>query len=556
MLSTETSGPRCGIARRLIACAFVLWSAGFIYRSSFIAIDGRRYFSLFDDAMISMRYAWNFSHGVGLVWNAGERVQGYTNLLTTLAMSVVARLLDKSMAVLAVQIFGMGVMLAVASLTARIAEHVFDEADDQSRTTKVVLTFFSALAYYPLAFWSLMGMETGLLSLLLLFAIVAAFAYAKSFDFKALLLVGICLGLAVLTRTDSIVAAALVWSFVGWEALRRQRGGLALGHLSISFGVFALCVAGQLVFQQWYYGEALPNTYTLKLTGMPLPERIENGLGFVTPFLKQTGVALTLAGVGVALNCNTRTLLLAALAASGIAYEVYVGGDPWNYWRMMAPTMPLVFVLVVSAIDRLVILAIRRKGSRCAFGPTSRAFPHSSLLVACTVSALLSVNLRFVPEIALLRKGYMTENNRENVNTALVLNRLTTEAATVAVLFAGTMPYYLDREAIDLLGKSDRYIAHLPPDLSGSVSWSGMTSVPGHNKYDLDHSIKALRPTYAQILEWGHDNVAQWAAGHYVQVRSQGVTLWLLRDSSAVRWDVVGGHRETTPGCGPNSEHC
>jgi hypothetical protein len=63
-----------------LTCAFVIWSAGFIYRSSFMALDGARYFSLFDDAMISMRYAWNLSHGNGLVWNAGERVQGYTNL--------------------------------------------------------------------------------------------------------------------------------------------------------------------------------------------------------------------------------------------------------------------------------------------------------------------------------------------------------------------------------------------------------------------------------------------------------------------------------------------
>ena len=56
--------------------------------SSVVAIDGRRYFGLFDDAMISMRYAWNFSHGQGLVWNAGERIEGYTNLLWTLIMAV------------------------------------------------------------------------------------------------------------------------------------------------------------------------------------------------------------------------------------------------------------------------------------------------------------------------------------------------------------------------------------------------------------------------------------------------------------------------------------
>jgi len=68
-----------------IAIGFIIWAAIFIYRSSFIAIDGQRYFSLFDDAMISMRYAWNLSHGIGLVWNPGEWVEGYTNLLMVLS---------------------------------------------------------------------------------------------------------------------------------------------------------------------------------------------------------------------------------------------------------------------------------------------------------------------------------------------------------------------------------------------------------------------------------------------------------------------------------------
>lgn len=52
----------------------------YIYQTSFI-VNGDRYFVLFDDAMISMRYARNFAEGNGLVWNPGETpVEGYTNL--------------------------------------------------------------------------------------------------------------------------------------------------------------------------------------------------------------------------------------------------------------------------------------------------------------------------------------------------------------------------------------------------------------------------------------------------------------------------------------------
>src|SRR6185437_4110074 len=38
---------------------------------------------LCDDSFISFRYARNLAHGNGLVWNVGERVEGYTNFLWT-----------------------------------------------------------------------------------------------------------------------------------------------------------------------------------------------------------------------------------------------------------------------------------------------------------------------------------------------------------------------------------------------------------------------------------------------------------------------------------------
>src|SRR5580765_7051222 len=41
-----------------------------------------------DDAFISFRYIRNFVEGNGLVFNIGERVEGYTNLLWVLLLSV------------------------------------------------------------------------------------------------------------------------------------------------------------------------------------------------------------------------------------------------------------------------------------------------------------------------------------------------------------------------------------------------------------------------------------------------------------------------------------
>ena len=46
-----------------------------------------RHHFLCDDAFISFRYAQHLSEGQGLVWNRGERVEGYTNFLWVLLMA-------------------------------------------------------------------------------------------------------------------------------------------------------------------------------------------------------------------------------------------------------------------------------------------------------------------------------------------------------------------------------------------------------------------------------------------------------------------------------------
>ena len=66
-----------------------------------------------------------------------------------------------------------------------------------------------------------------------------------------------------------------------------------------------------------------------------------------------------------------------------------------------------------------------------------------------------------------------------------------------------------------------------------------MTSIPGHNKYDLNYSIMKLQPTYVQYFEWGDQDLSEWAETNYVKVKYEGIELNLLKDSPAVLWDKV-----------------
>jgi len=351
-------GPSRKLEKAIIGASsvgFVIWSAAFIYRSSFIAVDGKRYFSLFDDAMISMRYAWNFSHGLGLVWNPGERIEGYTNLLMTMLMSFATLSLDKSTAALFIQVSGAVFMLAIAYVSMRIADHIAEDQNRRRQGLVRVLSFCCALYYYPLAYWSLMGMETGLLALLLLLGVLFAFDFVRSKNPALLPLVAGCLGLAYLTRNESILFTILIWLYIIWETSEYKSNRKTIWQLLATIVLYFLFVIGQLVFRYLYYGELLPNTYTLKLSGMPLLARITDGVKFVMPFLIETFFILVLSIVGIILEFRKQKLLLLSIVFLAIGYQVYVGGDSWTYWRIMSPCMPLLTILFISAINAIVL---------------------------------------------------------------------------------------------------------------------------------------------------------------------------------------------------------
>ncbi|MCP4606769.1 MAG: hypothetical protein GY847_40725 [Proteobacteria bacterium] len=529
----------------VISALFLAWAGIFIFKSSFIAVDGERHFCLFDDAMISMRYAWNLSHGNGLIWNKGERVEGFTNMLMVLIMAVSTFLFSKGGAVLAIQIIGATFLLAIGFFTMRIGETILIRNGEQEKTLFSLLFFTGGLLFYPLAYWSLMGMETGLFAALLLFAVW--YAMRAESETRFVPLIPILLGLAFWTRPDATVFITLILAYRLFGIIRAE------GQLRIFFfdvGIVALFMLGISIFRLWYFGSFLPNTYTLKMEGIPLAFRIENGLGFIERFFDSTWIPLVATALCFAMNLSRHTVLLIMLVLASIGYQIYVGGDPWLYWRMMAPFMPLVFVLVLSATIRLSRL-FTSNSPIARFAKVGqmklRVRLEQALALGALVFVTLTINDTFEEEMIFESLPYMVDFSHATVSIASVLSEVTTEDATVGLLWAGTIPYYTGLEAIDFLGKTNRHIASLPPDLSGSVGWRGMKSVPGHNKYDLNYSVIELKPTYVQEAKWGHDNVLEFLKKEYIGVWYKGMPLMLKKDSKAVRWEIIAKGPKSSP---------
>jgi len=177
--------------------------------------------------------------------------------------------------------------------------------------------------------------------------------------------------------------------------------------------------------------------------------------------------------------------------------------------------------------------------------PVARSSRYQGVLVVAMVVALLvSWMVTAVQPIREQISGPLPIE-RANIEITVELNRVLKPGATIGVFHAGAIPYYTDFYAYDFLGKCDRAIARLSPDLVGPPRWGGMRSVPGHNKHNLSLSIVRNQPTYIEGYAWGFDSVANYAHENYafvptpIQTSFSDNFLLFWRGSPLVRWELL-----------------
>lgn len=444
-----------------LAVCQVAFGLAYIWRASFV-VEGTRYFVLFDDAMISLRYSDNAARGLGLVWNSGERIEGYTNLLWTLLLTPLHWLpLSPQHVCLVVQLIGVGLWIGCTAATAQLARVC--RLLPAAAMVAVVLT----AAHYNLMFFSIMGMETGLLTLLLTLGLTGSAAALRAR--RGRLLPGVCYALAAVTRLDAILVgtfALFVQSFAGRRQIVRT---LAAGLL------LAGTVAVHFAWRHAYYGDWFPNTYYLKATGWPLSERIRPGLEQSLMAVMAFGLPALLSLFAIR-KLRARWLLLAGAFGVLLAYQVYVGGDAWPLNRFVIPASPGISVL--GAL-----------GAHYA-ARSLLVSPSRSLLIgvriALTAACVLAINAIHWDHCLLITPAQTTPENRMNIRLARAVEQVSSAEAKIAVVFAGVTPYFTRRPSVDLLGKCDRTIARLPV-VPGQLR-------AGHNKYDFNLSLREHQP--------------------------------------------------------------
>ncbi len=522
---------------QIVVLAFICaYAILFIYRTSFL-VDGTRYFCLFDDDMISMRYAANFAHGYGLVWNPGhEKVLGFTNLLWVLYMSIV-HLLPISLAKVSVFIQATnGLLLAINLIfVVAICNELFP---GQSRIALVAMVLTALDG--PLNNWALQGTEVGVLALGLT---LSTWLALRTIEAKGpALKLYVVLGILTLFRIDMAVAAGTI--LLALIAIEPQKWK---EHLLLGGPILTCFLLAQLGFNLWYYGQALPNTYYLKMTGYPLLGRIRRGFFVSIVFLLPLTPLLLAALARLARrNIGRGDLLIAAVVGAQLAYSVWVGGDAWEWWggsnRYVSIAMPLFFILASPAIVRGSLWISRRAK------PAEARLAGTIALTSIVFIAVMFINMYNVKKILLIEPPPQTskpqlddtadDSNEDMVRRAVLIDRFTDPDAAVAVVWAGSLPYFADRYAIDLLGKNDPKIAFENMHTESAVAKS-KGFWPGHLKWDYDYSIGQLKPDVV-VEVWALDPQTIPALQRdYLPARFGGYHWYLRRGSPHIRWSAL-----------------
>ena len=150
-----------------------------------------------DDAFISYQYAKNFIAGYGLVFNVGEYVEGYTNLLWVLLVAGVS--------FLGIEPHVSGYILSLLTSAALlIGCFLYSEAVLPAKYRSFAICAPIILyATNSFTHWSTAGLETPLFSSIFIFALIASHHGSRKW------VVGLCIA-AVLTRPDGGLLAAVL----------------------------------------------------------------------------------------------------------------------------------------------------------------------------------------------------------------------------------------------------------------------------------------------------------------------------------------------------------
>jgi arabinofuranosyltransferase len=300
---------------------------------------------IIDAGHISLRYSQRLLDGHGLTGNdMRPAVEGYSSLLWVLMCAGLGALGMK----LETAAHLLGIVTTVAGIAA-VAAQVYRDFPAKVRFISALIGCLALSLSAPVAVWSLGWLEQPLLAALLAWAAYfgvrwVATAKGKARDADVM---GLLLGLAVLSRADAVLFTALFYAGAVLADGVRMRTLIARSRLLLIPILFFL---GQEIFRHAYYGAWLPNSAHVKVA-FPW-HRLGAGLRYDLYGFRSEFVFFALALVGCAAlwiaGKRRQVILLATVSVGWLIYVVAIGGDIFASYRHFVPAMALMGFLVAG----------------------------------------------------------------------------------------------------------------------------------------------------------------------------------------------------------------
>ena len=439
-----------------------IWVVGIIACSILLLVHAYSYNYVVDDAYISFRYAQNLADGKGLIFNPGERVEGYTNFLWVMITALGVKLgmdpvgLSKAL--------GFGFAILSMLVVFRYAKVVYGQ---QGLMRLAPLALLAASP--PLAVWALAGLETTMFAFLVTLAVLS---HVRATEKGRLPLVSAAvLVLAALTRPEGLVFAMIL--LLDLVIAYRLRPKVMLWLLP-----FLVVYLPYFIWRYQYYGYLFPNTFYAKTGGGLGP--LARGLTYVTNYVRTSGGLLILMILVAPFLCRQRKIVLPLIACvTWAGYVVAIGGDGLAMYRFIVPVLGLCSLLIIYT---LVSVFTRAFASSAARTRSAALGIILGLAVLLTVSnSLGSKEKDFVLEDRIRVQGNW-------VPIGKWLRSYAQPGESIALTTAGAVPYYSGLYTIDMLGINDAEIAHRKmPEMGKGIA--------GHEKHDIEY-VLSRRPTY------------------------------------------------------------
>jgi hypothetical protein len=417
-----------------------------------------------DDAYISLRYARNLADGRGLVYNPGERVEGYTNFLWTMMLAASLKLGLNG--VMTARYLGVSFSIAVLLLTSLFSAVAFGRSRPGDWAASLLLSLSGCFA-----FWSGAGLENGLF---VFTALAGQALFLRKVERPALkrgFSWGGMFALTYFARPDGGLFFAVAFFL---RLFFFREGGLRAGlrELAGACAVFWVPVLIHLAWRYGYYGDLLPNTFYVK--GKTDYKRIYWGLDYLWSFLKVYSLLLPapLFLVFAFKRRLKREVSVLLFAAVYLVYVISVGGDKvFPYFRLFMVLLPNLYLLIGWGLETL-WKEVSERTSVFKAAAISAAY----LLLVSGFALSASVKGHDWDRTVVIRGTH-----QDGIKIGAWLSVSFPPETWIALNMAGTVPYFSGMPTIDMLGLTDRHIAYR--------AHKKQVNLPMHEKQDFEYVL-------------------------------------------------------------------